>query len=87
VAGGGGTVNLCTPHRTGVSPGCPPFFQPGCPMCEAKLRAGLVTGDEGLPDRDWRRRQFPFVDHERRRRQKAARRNLMRAVPPVARRA
>jgi hypothetical protein len=39
-------MRLCSPHRNGVSPGTPPFFDAKCPACQAKLRIGLVTGKE-----------------------------------------
>jgi len=38
---------LCTTHQHGVAPGHPPFFNLGCPTCEAKKAAGKVRGDEG----------------------------------------
>jgi hypothetical protein len=72
---------LCRPHKTGVGPGHPPFFQAGCPECERKLRLGLVTGKEGMPDCNWR--AAPFIDHERLRAQKAARRRLVLGLVPV----
>jgi len=34
---------LCRLHRAGVPPNAPPFYVPGCPRCEDKLDAGLVT--------------------------------------------
>lgn len=37
---------FCHPHRTGVSPKTPPFFNASCPACQKKLAAGLVTGKE-----------------------------------------
>jgi hypothetical protein len=39
----------CVPHERGVSPGMRPFYVPGCPRCEQKRAAGIVTGDEGPP--------------------------------------
>lgn len=41
----------CSPHRRGVLPGMPPFYQPGCIACEAKKAAGVITGNEPLPPR------------------------------------
>lgn len=40
---------LCGRHQWGVLPGTLPFFVAGCPQCEAKKAAGLVTGNEGNP--------------------------------------
>lgn len=39
----------CAPHRTGVSPGMPPFYLAGCEVCEAKRARGAVTGQEPPP--------------------------------------
>lgn len=41
--------NVCAPHQSGVTPDMPPFFTPGCSVCEAKKEAGKVTGNEPLP--------------------------------------
>lgn len=30
------TGHRCNPHRKGVTPATPPFFNPGCSACEAK---------------------------------------------------
>lgn len=37
----------CEAHAHGVPIGSPPFFYPGCDMCQHKLAAGVVTGLEG----------------------------------------
>lgn len=43
---------LCNAHSKGVLPGSPPFFYPGCEVCEDKKARGQVTGEEGpLPGR------------------------------------
>jgi hypothetical protein len=41
-------MRRCSPHRNGVAPGTPPgsWYDPACPRCLQKLRAGLVTGRE-----------------------------------------
>lgn len=37
------TQPRCGPHRSGVAPGTPPFYMPGCPICEKKLAAGQTS--------------------------------------------
>lgn len=39
----------CGPHTNGVRIGAAPFFVSGCPTCERKKLAGVVTGEEGRP--------------------------------------
>lgn len=58
----------CRSHRVGVPFDAPKFFIPGCEKCEAKKAAGLVTGKEGPLPKDWRHKNKPFVDMEKRRR-------------------
>jgi hypothetical protein len=65
-----------------VRPDHPPFFQAGCPRCEAKLAAGLVRGDEGIPPPNWRAHVRP-MDLGRLAAQKAARRRLVLGLVPV----
>ncbi len=43
------TATLCRLHITGVPPRTGPFYVPGCPACESKLRAGLVTHETPPP--------------------------------------
>ncbi len=42
-------IKKCDPHWRGVSPEMPPFFDPDCIVCQEKLVAGKVTGDEPMP--------------------------------------
>lgn len=57
----------CPPHKTGVGPGRPPFFDPACHACQQKLAAGAVTGNEPLPKANYRaqvRRGLNALAHE-----------------------
>jgi hypothetical protein len=66
-----------------VRPDHPPFFQAGCPRCEAKLAAGLVRGDEGIPPPNWRGLRRPPGRVAQLAMQREARRRLVLGLVPV----
>lgn len=49
--------SYCSPHRKGVSDDAPLFFVAGCITCEAKKKAGKVTGLEGPLVKGWHKKR------------------------------
>lgn len=58
-------MTRCKAHLRGVTPGARPFYTPGCPVCERKRAAGVVSAE--LPSaplpfqfnhKQWGRLQF-----------------------------
>jgi len=73
----------CYPHVTGVQPGTPPFFTPGCDRCEEKRRQGLVTGDEPPPvSPSAQRRTYSAKTFTLRMKKDAAARKALRLATP-----
>ena len=62
-------AELCSQCRTGLTPGMPKLFDLRCEGCHRKKAQGLRTGNEPPPTR---RGGEKHVDHEWRRRQRAA---------------
>ena len=71
-------AELCGQCKTGLSFGALKLFDPRCEGCLDKKARGLRTGDEPRPVR---RVGEKWVDHERLRKQLAARRRALAVTP------
>lgn len=72
--------SYCRMHSSGVPPGYPPFFVPGCLTCEARKAAGKVTGNEPLPStatQTVQRMNGGHIDWAKRKRQQEARKRFL----------